>query len=69
MCYPTYPPPSLKLLHPDAETSFHTPRYSTNTTNEEWNVITPLLADRNRLGPPHKIELPDVWNAILYIGV
>ena len=43
-------------------------RYSSDTTDEEWAVIAPLLPERNRLGRPRKIDLREVWDAIGYIA-
>lgn len=43
-------------------------RYSSDTTDEEWAIIAPLLPGRNRLGRPRKIDLRDVWDAIQYIA-
>lgn len=43
-------------------------RYSSDTTDEEWAVIAPLLPGPNRLGRPRKVVLRDVWDAIGYIA-
>ena len=43
-------------------------RYSSDVTNEEWAVISPLLPGPNRLGRPRKVDLREVWNAIGYLA-
>lgn len=45
-----------------------TDRYSSDTTDEEWSIIVPLLPGPNRLGRPRKVDLRDVWDAIQYIA-
>lgn len=43
-------------------------RYSSDTTDKEWAVITPLLPSPNRLGRPREVDLRDVWDAIGYVA-
>ncbi len=43
-------------------------RYSSDTSDEEWDLVAPLLPGRNRLGRPRKVDLRDVWDAIQYIA-
>ena len=43
-------------------------RYSSDVTDEEWAVISPLLPGPNRLGRPRKVDLREVWNAIGYLA-
>ena len=45
-----------------------TERYSSDTTDEEWAVISPLLPGPNRLARPRKVDLRDVWDAIGYVA-
>ena len=45
-----------------------TDRYSSDTTDEEWAVIAPLLPGPNRLGRPRKVDLRAVWDAIGYVA-
>ncbi len=42
--------------------------YSSDVTDAEWMVISPLLPGRNRLGRPRRVELRKVWDAIQYIA-
>ena len=41
-----------------------TERYSSDATDEEWALISPLLPGPNRLGSSSDVELRDVWDAI-----
>ena len=43
-------------------------RYSSDTTDEEWAVISPLLPGPNRLARSRKVDLRDVWDAIGYVA-
>lgn len=43
-------------------------RYSSDTSDEEWDLLAPLLPGRNRLGRPREVDLRDVWDAIQYIA-
>ncbi len=45
-----------------------TGRYSSDTTDEEWAIISPLLPGRNRFGRPREVDLRDIWDAIGYIA-
>lgn len=42
-------------------------RYASDTTDEEWKVIAPLMPKRRRIGRPREVDLRAVVNAILYI--
>lgn len=43
-------------------------RYASDMTNEEWNLIAPLLPVPRRLGRPRTVVLRDVLDAIFYIA-
>lgn len=43
-------------------------RYASDTTDEEWAIIAPLLPSSARRGRPREIDLREVMNAILYIA-
>jgi putative transposase len=42
-------------------------RYASDTTDEEWAVIEPLMPPPSRLGRPRERDLRVIMNAILYI--
>lgn len=42
-------------------------RYASDLTEQEWDVLAPLVPKRRRLGRPRKVALRAVMNAILYI--
>ena len=42
-------------------------RYASDTTDEEWQVVSALLPARSRVGRPPKVDLRTVLDAILYI--
>jgi putative transposase len=42
-------------------------RYASDTTDEEWKVLTPLMPKPRRTGRPREVDLRAVMNAILYI--
>jgi putative transposase len=42
-------------------------RYASDTTDEDWKVISPLMPKRRRIGRPREVDLRAVVNAILYI--
>ena len=46
----------------------NTTRYPSDLTDAKWNVVRPLLPDRNHLGRPREVDLREVWNAIQYIA-
>jgi putative transposase len=43
-------------------------RYASDTTDEEWKVIAPLMHAPCRRGRPRKVDLRAIVNAILYIA-
>ena len=43
-------------------------RYASDMTDEEWNLIMPLLPPAKRLGRPRTTDLREVLNAILYMA-
>jgi putative transposase len=43
-------------------------RYASDTTDEEWKVIAPLMPARCRRGRPREVDLRVIVNAILYIA-
>jgi transposase len=43
-------------------------RYASDTTEEEWSLIAPLLPPARRRGRPRETALRDVVNAIFYIA-
>jgi len=43
------------------------PRYTSDLTNEEWDLIAPYLPDRHVRGRPRTTSLREVVNAILYM--
>lgn len=43
-------------------------RYTSDLTAAEWSVIEPLMPSPFRLGRPHKTDLCEVVNALLYIA-
>ncbi len=43
-------------------------RYASDMTDEEWNLIMPLLPPVKRLGRPRTTNLREVLNAILYMA-
>jgi transposase len=42
-------------------------RYASDTTDEEWKVLAPLMPKPKRTGRPREVDLRVVVNAILYI--
>ena len=42
-------------------------RYASDLTDEEWNVLSPLMPKRKRVGRPREVNLREVVNAILFI--
>jgi putative transposase len=42
-------------------------RYASDTTDEEWHVLAPLMPEPRRVGRPRTVDLRAVVNAILYI--
>ena len=42
-------------------------RYASDTTDEEWKVLAPLMPKPRRIGRPREVELRTVVNAVLYI--
>ncbi|MEX2648618.1 MAG: IS5 family transposase [Alphaproteobacteria bacterium] len=42
-------------------------RYASDTTDEEWAVIEPLMPPPSRLGRPRERDLRVIMNAILYV--
>ena len=42
-------------------------RYASDTTDEEWAVIEPLLPPPSRLGRPREWDLRPIVDAILYL--
>ena len=42
-------------------------RYASDLTDEEWNVLSPLMPKRKRVGRPREVDLREVVNAILFI--
>src|SRR5580704_16809392 len=42
-------------------------RYASDTTDEEWKVLAPLMAKPCRVGRPREVDLRMVVNAVLYI--
>src|SRR5829696_8260812 len=43
-------------------------RYASDTTDEEWQLIEPLMPPPCRCGQPREVGLREVVNAILYIA-
>ena len=43
-------------------------RYASDTRDEEWAVIEPLLPADRRFGRPRKVCLREVVDAILYLA-
>ena len=43
-------------------------RYASDTTDEEWQLIEPLMPPPCRCGRPREVDLREVVNAILYIA-
>jgi putative transposase len=41
-------------------------RYASDTMDEEWRLIEPLLPARPRLGRPRQVDMREVFHAILY---
>lgn len=44
------------------------PRYASDLTDREWDIIEPLLPARKRLGRPRHTSLRELVNAILYMA-
>src|SRR6202011_6052534 len=42
-------------------------RYASDTTDEEWKVLAPLMPKPRRTGRPREVDLRAVVNAVLYI--
>ena len=42
-------------------------RYASDTRDEEWKVLAPLMPKRRRIGRPREVDLRKVLDAILYI--
>lgn len=42
-------------------------RFASDTTDEEWKVLAPLMPKPRRIGRPREVDLRAVVNAILYI--
>jgi putative transposase len=42
-------------------------RYASDLTDGEWNVLSPLMPKRKRVGRPREVDLREVVNAILFI--
>jgi hypothetical protein len=42
-------------------------RYASDTMDEEWKVLAPLMLKPRRIGRPREVDLRTVVNAILYI--
>ena len=51
-----------------AEYSRRTPRYASDLTDREWELIAPLMPVPRHLGRPRTTDLREVMNAILYIA-
>ena len=45
-----------------------TPRYASDLTDYEWDLIARFMPRRHPVGCPRKTNLREVMNAILYIG-
>ncbi len=43
-------------------------RYASDTTDEEWALIKPIMPPKSKVGRPRKTEMRAVWNAIQYIA-
>ena len=43
-------------------------RYASDTMDEEWRLIEPLLPARRRLGRPRQVDVREVFHAIMYIA-
>ena len=43
-------------------------RYSSDCTNEEWELIEPFLRRVSNVGRPRETDMRDVWDAIQYVG-
>src|SRR5829696_8772714 len=43
-------------------------RYASDTTDEEWQLMEPLMPPPCRCGRPREVDLREVVNAILYIA-
>jgi putative transposase len=42
-------------------------RYSTDLTDEQWELIRPLVVREQHMGRPTIIDLREVVNALLYL--
>src|ERR1700687_4153866 len=42
--------------------------YSTDMTNEQWDLLRPLLPKSSKRGRPRKVDLREGVNAILYLN-
>ncbi len=51
-----------------AEYARRTPRYASDLTDREWELIAPLMPTPRHLGRPRTTDLREVMNAILYIA-
>lgn len=51
-----------------AEYARRTPRYASDLTDLEWELIAPMMPAPRRLGRPRTTDLREVMNAILYIA-
>lgn len=43
-------------------------RYASDCRDGEWELVAPLLPPPNSVGRPRKVDLREVWNAILYVA-
>jgi putative transposase len=41
--------------------------YPSNLTDEEWQLIEPLLPTNSNIGHPREVDLRDIVNAIFYV--
>ena len=51
-----------------AEYARRTPRYASDLTDLEWELIAPMMPAPRRLGRPRTTDLREVMNAILYVA-
>lgn len=43
-------------------------RHASDCRDEEWKLIAPLVTQRAKVGRPHKSDMREVVNALLYIA-
>ena len=51
-----------------AEYARRTPRYASDLTDREWELVEPFMPERRGLGRPRSTDLRELMNAILYVA-